>query len=257
MPYKSYGVEGKRALITGGNRGIGLATARLFVERGANVCVVARTESTLKSSGISNCIAADLSTEEGCVHTISKAKELLGGSIDILICNHGIGSANEKPLFETNVNDWKQSMAVNINGPFYLTRLIMPSMIENKFGRIVYTSSTAALEAEPSAVGYNTSKAALCGLMRSVAQDGGVYNVTANAVLPGWVKTEMAEKSAMTEATKRNITVEQVWTERAALYPAKRVVNPEEVAHTILFLASEESSGVSGESIRVSGGCPW
>jgi len=244
-------------LITGANRGIGLAAAKLFTDRGANVCIVARTESTLASSGLPNYVTADLSTESGCRCAVDKAVELLGGPIDVLVCNHGIGSAHEKPLHETDAESWKQSMDTNVAGPFYLTRAVMPSMVERRYGRIVYTSSTAATEAEPSAVGYNTSKAALCGLMRSVALDGGIHNVTSNAVLPGWVRTEMAERSAIAEAVKRGITPEKVWEERAELYPAKRVVNPEEVAHTILFLASEESSGVSGESIRVSGGCPW
>jgi len=93
--------------------------------------------------------------------------------------------------------------------------------------------------------------------MKSACQDGGPYGVTANAVLPGWVKTEMADLSAAQEAKDKGVTVEDIWKERAALYPPKRVVTPEEVAHTILFLASEESSGVSGESIRVALGCPW
>lgn len=81
--------------------------------------------------------------------------------------------------------------------------------------------------------------------------------MTSNAVLPGWVRTEMAERSAMAEAKERGVTAEEIWKERAALYPAKRVVEIDEVAHTILFLASEESSGVSGESIRVALACPW
>lgn len=81
--------------------------------------------------------------------------------------------------------------------------------------------------------------------------------MTSNAVLPGWVKTEMADRSAKAEAEAKGTTQEEIWKQRAALYPAKRVLTPEEVAHTILFLASEESSGVSGESIRVSGACPW
>lgn len=76
-------------------------------------------------------------------------------------------------------------------------------------------------------------------------------------MLPGWVRTEMAERSAIAEAKQKGVTPEEIWTERAALYPPKRVVTPEEVAQTILFLASEESSGVSGESIRVSLGCPF
>ena len=88
--------------------------------------------------------------------------------------------------------------------------------------------------------------------MRSAAADGGAYGITANAVLPGWVRTEMAERSARTEADKRGISPEQVWQERAALYPPGRVATSREVAELIAFLASDESSGISGESIRVS-----
>ena len=126
----------------------------------------------------------------------------------------------------------------------------------HRYGRCVYTSSTAAIDAEYAGAGYNTSKTGLLGLMRSVCQDGGRFNITANAVCPGWVRTEMAEKSAQAEAKLKGVTPEKIWEERAALYNAQRVVTPEEVAHTILFLASEESSGVSGEAIRVALGCP-
>ena len=233
-----------------------MAAAKLFRERGSQVCIVARTEAALQASEFAY-VAADLSTEDGCHVAVKRAIEQLGGPIDILVCNHGIGSAHEKPLHKTDVQEFKRSMDTNLMGPFYLTRAVMPAMVEQNYGRIVYTSSTAATEAEPEGVGYNTSKAGLCGLMRSVAQDGGMHNVTSNAVLPGWVMTEMADKSALAEAQAKGTTPEEIWKERAALYPAKRVLMPEEVAHTILFLASEESSGVSGESIRVSGGCPW
>jgi meso-butanediol dehydrogenase/(S,S)-butanediol dehydrogenase/diacetyl reductase len=88
-------------------------------------------------------------------------------------------------------------------------------------------------------------------LMRSVAQDAGPHGVTSNAVLPGWVRTEMAERSASAEAEERGISTDEVWAERAALYPPGRVVTPQEVAEVIAFLASEESSGVNGESIAV------
>jgi NAD(P)-dependent dehydrogenase (short-subunit alcohol dehydrogenase family) len=93
--------------------------------------------------------------------------------------------------------------------------------------------------------------------MRSVAQDGGQHGITSNAVLPGWVRTEMAENSAKAEAKERGITVEEVWVERAKLYPPGRVVTPLEVAEVIAFLASEESSGVSGEAITVALGSIW
>ena len=93
--------------------------------------------------------------------------------------------------------------------------------------------------------------------MRSVSQDAGMYGVTANAVLPGWVRTELSERSAAVEASKRGITVDEVWRERAALYPPQRVVEPVEVAEVIAFLASEKSRGVSGQSISVTLGSFW
>ena len=92
----------------------------------------------------------------------------------------------------------------------------------------------------------------ILGLMRSIVQDAGHYGITSNAVLPGWVRTRMAETSAQTEASDRGITTEEVWAERAALSPSGRVVTPEEVAEVIAFLASEEASGVSGQAITVS-----
>jgi NAD(P)-dependent dehydrogenase (short-subunit alcohol dehydrogenase family) len=93
--------------------------------------------------------------------------------------------------------------------------------------------------------------------MRSVAQDGGPYGVTSNAVLPGWVRTEMAERSARAEAEERGVTPEQIWAEREALYRPGRVATPQEVAETIAFLASEESSGISGEAVTVALGSIW
>jgi NAD(P)-dependent dehydrogenase (short-subunit alcohol dehydrogenase family) len=93
--------------------------------------------------------------------------------------------------------------------------------------------------------------------MRSVALDGGKHGITSNAVLPGWVRTEMADNSAIAEAKERGITAEEVWVERAKLYPPGRVATPQEVAEVIAFLASEESSGVSGEAIKVALGSVW
>jgi len=95
------------------------------------------------------------------------------------------------------------------------------------------------------------------GLMRSVAQDAGPFNVTSNAVLPGWVRTDMAERSAQAEAEERGISIDEVWAERDQLYPPGRVVMPQEVAEVIAFLASEESSGINGEAITVALGAVW
>eukprot|EP00547_Thalassionema_nitzschioides_P016189 CAMPEP_0194242374 /NCGR_PEP_ID=MMETSP0158-20130606/7930_1 /TAXON_ID=33649 /ORGANISM="Thalassionema nitzschioides, Strain L26-B" /LENGTH=255 /DNA_ID=CAMNT_0038977445 /DNA_START=1 /DNA_END=768 /DNA_ORIENTATION=- len=252
------GVKDRVALVTGASRGIGLATARLLEEGGAKVVGVARSEDALKKSGLKSYCVADLSTQEGCRTAVDTTIREFG-RIDILVANHGLGSAHEKPIHEqASIDVYRQTMAANIDGPYYLCHYAMPHMVAAKYGRVVFTSSTAALEGgtEHAGSSYNTSKAALLGLMRSVCQDGGIHNITSNAVCPGWVRTEMAEISAQTEADKRGITKEEVWTEWSAIYPPKRVATPNEVAHTILFLSSEESSGVSGESIRVAlGSC--
>lgn len=249
------GVEGRVALITGGGRGIGRATAALLAARGARVMCVARSQAELEETGLEYSVA-DLGTPEGCAQAVADAEERLG-PVEILICNHGIGSAHEKVLWEQKPEDWSETLRINLDGPFHLSRLVLKGMTERRYGRVVFTSSTAGLIAEHAGSAYNSSKHGLLGLMRSVAEDGGSFGITSNAVLPGWVRTEMAERSARQEAQDRSITTEQVWQERAALYPAGRVATPQEVAEMIAFLASEESSGVSGEAIRVALGSVW
>jgi len=249
------GVEGRVAMVTGASRGIGRATAELLAARGARVMCVARSPQDLAQVGLES-VAADLGTVEGCTHAVADTEKRLG-PIEILVCNHGIGSAHEKVIWEQDPDVWSETMRVNLDGPFHLSRLVLKGMVEHRYGRVVYTSSTAGLVAEYAGSAYNSSKSGLLGLMRSVAQDGGQYGITSNAVLPGWVQTEMADRSADQEAMDRNMTTDEVWRERAALYPANRVATTDEVAETIAFLASEESSGVSGESIRVALGSVW
>lgn len=243
------GVEGRVALVTGAGRGIGRTTAQLLAARGARVMGVARSEPDLASLGLEYAVA-DLGTVEGCSDAIA-ATERQVGPIDILVCNHGIGSAHERVVWEQDSKSWDETMRINLDGPFHLSRFALPGMIERRYGRLVYISSTAGLVAEPASCAYNSSKHGLIGLMRSVALDAGGFGVTANAVLPGWVRTSMAERSADQAAEDRGISTDQVWEERATLYPAGRVVTTSEVAETVFFLASEGSSGISGEAIRV------
>lgn len=249
------GVEARVALVTGSGRGIGLAAAKLLAARGAQVMCVSRTASELAATGLPYTVA-DLATIEGCEHAVAETRRRLG-PVSVLVCNHGIGSAQERVVWEQDPALWAETLRTNLDGPFHLARLVLPDMVGQGYGRVVFTSSTAGETAEYAGSAYNSSKHGLLGLMRSVAQDAGAFNVTSNAVLPGWVRTEMAERSARAEAGRRGIPVEQVWKERAALYPPGRVVTPEEVAETIAFLASEESSGVSGQAITVALGSAW
>jgi len=249
------GVDGRVALVTGAGRGIGRAAADLLASRGARVMAVARSEQELAALGLEYAVA-DLGTPEGCALAVAETERRLG-PVEILVCNHGIGSAHERVIWEQDPKVWDETMRVNLDGPFHLSRLVLRGMVERRYGRLVYTSSTAGQVAERAGSAYTSSKHGLLGLMRSAAQDAGPYGVTSNAVLPGWVRTEMAERSARAEAEERGITTEQVWAERAAIYPPGRVATPQEVAQTIGFLASEESSGVSGEAITVALGSLW
>ena len=246
------GVEGRVALVTGAGRGIGRVTAELLAARGARVMAVARSESELASLGLEYAVA-DLGTASGCSHAVEETQKRMG-PVEIFVCNHGIGSAHERVIWEQDPALWDETMRINLDGPFHLSRLITASMVEQGYGRVVYTSSTAGQVAEYAGSAYNCSKHGLLGLMRSVAQDGGQHGITSNAVLPGWVRTEMAENSAIAEAEERGISVEDVWAERDKLYPPGRVVTPQEVAEVIAFLASDEASFITGTPIPVSGG---
>jgi len=243
------GVTGRVALVTGAGRGIGRVAAELLASRGARVMAVARSENELQSLGL-DYVAADLGTADGCARAVEETRKRLG-PVGILVCNHGIGSAHERVIWEQGPEVWRETMRINLDGPYFLSQLAVKDMIEQGYGRVVFTSSTAGQVAEYGGSAYNSSKHGLLGLMRSVSQDAGPHGVTSNAVLPGWVRTPMAEKSAAAEANERGINTEQVWEERAALYPPGRVATPLEVAEVIAFLASEESSGVSGEAITV------
>jgi NAD(P)-dependent dehydrogenase (short-subunit alcohol dehydrogenase family) len=216
---------------------------------------VSRSEGELAALGLEYTVA-DLGTAEGCQRAVAETERRLG-PINVLICNHGLGSAHERVIWEQDPQVWTEMMQINLDGPSHLSRLVLPGMVERGYGRLVYTSSTAGVVAEYAGSAYTAAKHGLIGLMRAVALDAGTHGITANAVLPGWVRTEMADRSARAEADERGITSEQVWEERAASYPPGRVATPQEVAEMIAFFASEESSGVSGEAVRVALGSVW
>jgi NAD(P)-dependent dehydrogenase (short-subunit alcohol dehydrogenase family) len=252
-------VEGRAAIVTGAGRGIGRATALALARRGARVLGVSRTEDELVSLAEEapvEVLAESVATEEGCERIVAEARSRLG-PVEILVLNAGVGSGHEREIWAQETEVWRETMAVNLDGPFFLCRAVAADMKEQGWGRIVMVSSTSGEKGSPRTSAYTASKHGLMGLMRSVAQDLGPYGVTCNAVLPGWVRTEMAERSARIEAERRGVTVDEVWAERDAEYPVGRVVTAEEIAATIAFLASEGASGVNGEGITVALGSVW
>jgi 3-hydroxybutyrate dehydrogenase len=248
-------MKGRIALVTGGGRGIGREAALLLAAAGAGVMIVSRSATELASVGL-DYVAADLGTPDGCALAVAETERRLG-PVDLLVVNHGIGSAHEKLIWEQDPAVWRETMSINLDAPFELARLTVGGMCKRGFGRLVFTSSTAGEKAEKSGSAYTASKHGVIGLARAVAQDAGAHGVTSNAVLPGWVRTAMAEKSAKTEAQRRGVTVEQVWRERAEIYPQKRVLEPREVAEVIAFLCSDAAGGVNGEAITVALGGIW
>ena len=248
-------MRGRTALVTGGGRGIGREAALLLAAAGARVMIVARSPSELAQVGL-EFVAADLGSAEGCQLAVSETERRLG-PIDLLVCNHGIGSAHERLVWEQDPAVWRETMRVNLDGPFELARLTVGGMCKRGFGRLVFTSSTAGEKAERSGSAYTASKHGVIGLARAIAQDAGPFGVTSNAVLPGWVKTAMAERSAAAESKRRGISIEEVWRERAAIYPQNRVLEPREVAQVIAFLCGDAAGGVNGEAITVALGGLW
>jgi NAD(P)-dependent dehydrogenase (short-subunit alcohol dehydrogenase family) len=248
-------MKGRVALVTGGGRGIGREAAVLLAAAGARVMIAARSEKELAEVGL-DYVAADLGTHEGCAKAVAETEKRLG-PVEVLVVNHGIGSAHEKLIWEQDPAVWRETMRINLDGPFELARLTVGGMCKRGYGRLVFTSSTAGEKAERSGSAYSASKHGLIGLARAVAQDAGPFGVTSNAVLPGWVRTAMAERSAKAQAAQRGITVDEVWRERAAIYPQNRVLEPREVAEVIAFLCSDAAGGVNGEAITVALGGMW
>jgi NAD(P)-dependent dehydrogenase (short-subunit alcohol dehydrogenase family) len=236
------------ALVTGGSSGIGKATADLLRSKGHTVLATSLT-------GGGETFAADLMTEEGCAKAVEAAHQL--GTIGVLVCSAGIGGYVDAPVWEQSAADWHESIAIHLDAPFYLIRLAFEDLKASGDGRIVLVSSTAANVGGPSMAAYCASKAGLNGLMRSVAQDGGPFGITCNSVLPGWVRSRMSEQDAVRESAETGRSIEEIWADRAASYPAGRTIDAEEVAAVIAFLCSPEASGISGEEVTVALGGPW
>ncbi|MFQ5451448.1 MAG: SDR family NAD(P)-dependent oxidoreductase [Nitrospinaceae bacterium] len=240
-------LKDKTAIITGGGTGIGVQCARRFCLEGAQVLILGRREKPLFSAvrEIGENIMAvqgDVTRGEDIRRLVRTAMESFG-KIDILINNAGIFTGT--PLHEMEDSQWDAVLDVNLRGAFRLTREVLPHMMQRKSGSIVHISSVLGLVAAPQVAAYNTSKAALNQFSRSVAVEYGPWGIRSNSICPGLIATEMTEDLMKDEDLMK---------EWRTHYPIGRFGNPEDVANACLFLASGESSFITGAILPVDGG---
>ncbi|HEX2378518.1 MAG TPA: SDR family oxidoreductase [Gaiellales bacterium] len=252
-------MRGRVALVTGASSGIGWSVAETLARRGARVMAIAhradRLDALASETGVA-AFAVSLDSEDGCALAVRETEARLG-PVDLLVTCAGIGSNAEAEVWNEPPAVWSETMRINLDAPFHLTRLATAGMVERGFGRVVHVSSTAGVMGGARMPAYCASKHGVIGLTRAAALDLAPHGVTVNAVLPGWVRTEMAERSAAAEAERRSISAEQVWDERERSYAAGRIPTAEEVAETIAWLCSDEASGVSGQTVAVTLGDAW
>jgi len=252
-------MRGRVALVTGASSGIGRAAVAELCRRGARVMAVARREHLLAELAAetgASYFACSLETRDGCEQAVEATRSQLG-PVGILVNNAALGEGQDGSVLDLEWDTWRRTLNLDLDVPFLLTKLAAADMISSGWGRIVMVSSTAGQVGGAQMAAYCAAKHGLLGLMRATAVDLARHQVTCNAVLPGWVRTEMSERSAQRESAQTGIPVEQIWAERARSYPAGRTITPAEVAASIAFLASEEASGVNGQALAVSLGGLW
>jgi NAD(P)-dependent dehydrogenase (short-subunit alcohol dehydrogenase family) len=249
-------LSGRRALVTGGGRGIGRAAALCLAREGADVAVAARTaEQTeavaaeIRALGARGFpIQADV-TEAGSVERMADAATRALGGVDILV--NGAGDAESNPLSRTDEAAWARMMAVNLTSVFLCTRRLAEAMKENGWGRIVSVASRAGLTGYAYVSAYVAAKHGVVGFTRAVALELAGSGVTINAVCPGQVDTEMTRRAARLIADRSGRPPDQVMQQLAALNPQKRLITPDEVAGAILLLALPEASAINGQAVEI------
>ncbi len=242
------------AVVTGAGRGIGAATAARLASDGFAVAVVDLTEENgaetvagiTGKGGQALAVGADVSSEESVAAAFEKIAAELGAP-SVLVNNAGV--LRDNLLFKMSVDDWDTVMSVHLRGAFLCSRAAQKFMVEQKYGRIVNLSSTSAL-GNRGQVNYSAAKAGLQGFTRTLAMELGPFGITANAVAPGFIVTEMTAATA----ARVGVDFEEFQAARAAETPVRRVGYPEDIAHTISYLVSEGAGFVTGQVIYVSGG---
>jgi len=239
-----FDLSGQTAIVTGAATGLGEAIARRFAAAGATVAIADRdlagAESVAQSLG-SFAVEVDI-TKMASVRAASDTVLARTGRIDILVNNAGI-AGKAAPIWEQTEDDWNLAIAINLTGLFNFCKAVLPHMRERKYGRIVNIASIAGKEGNPNMCPYSASKAGVIGLTKSIAKEVATEGICINAVAPAVIRTKILDQ----------LTPEQVayMTDRI---PMKRTGQPEEIAAVVHFLASPDSSFVTGQCYDASGG---
>jgi NAD(P)-dependent dehydrogenase (short-subunit alcohol dehydrogenase family) len=226
----------RTVVVTGGTKGIGKAIVERFQAEGARVIGVGRE-------------ICDVTSEEQVNVLFERVRP-----VDVLVNNAGL--AQGAPLTRTTLDDWREHLEVNATGAFLCTRAVLPGMIERGDGRIVTVASTAGLRGARYTAAYTAAKHAAVGLMRAVAAEVAGTGVTANAVCPGWVRTDMLRRAVERIAATTDRDTVQAEAALVAQMPLGRALEPEEVAFAVAFLASPEAAAINGQALVLDGGGP-
>jgi NAD(P)-dependent dehydrogenase (short-subunit alcohol dehydrogenase family) len=221
-------------VVTGGTRGIGRAVAERFAAAGDEVVAL----------GSADCDVTSEAEVAACFERI--------GPVDVLVNNAGVSASAD--VARTTLDDWHAQIDVNATGAFLCTRAVLASMRERDSGRIVTVASTAGLEGAKYTAAYTASKHAAVGLMRAVAAEVAGSGVTANAVCPGFVDTDMTARSVQRIATATGRSETEAVAAVAAMSPLGRLLAPEEVAFAVAFLAAPEAGAINGQTLVLDGG---
>jgi 3-hydroxybutyrate dehydrogenase len=253
------GLEGRRALVTGGGRGIGRAVALDLARAGAAVAVASRTAperdavaAEVAALGVrSVALACDVSRVEDVREMFRKARAALGG-VDIVV--NGAGIAPSAPLVKTSDELWHAALETNLSGAFYCLREALPEMAQRGWGRAINVASIAGKTGNPYIAAYAASKHGLLGLTKVAALEMAELGVTVNAVCPGYVDTPMTDGGIARMAEKTGRPAAEIRERIEHMSPQKRLVTSEEVSALVLFLCGDAARGITGQALSVDGG---
>ena len=234
-------LTGKRAFVTGGGRGIGRATALLLARAGAKVAVGYRSRKPAAEPHITAAVRGDLGTASGARKAVAEALRALGGSLDILVVNHGVWPADDVPVADLSDEQWESTRRANLDAVIYVCRSAIPDVRAS--GTIVLVASTAGQRGEAFHADYAATKGAVISFTKSLAVEL-APKITVNCVAPGWVDTEMAAKPY---AGAGRAQIERT-------IPLRRVASDDDIAGPIVFLCSPLARHITGEILNVNGG---